>query len=174
METTQKPDYENAKNNALDLLKYFGIDEAPINPAKMARELGITVNFAEFPHHNNVSGFYSLHQNAIYVNVKEYSYRMTFTIAHELGHQRLHKEQIIAGNYKALFRDQLFSQFEKDPKEQEANTFAAHLLVPRFLLDKYSIKKLLENGLISISDVATMFAVSQPVAKFRVKNEYGL
>jgi Zn-dependent peptidase ImmA (M78 family) len=164
---------DKAKNNALKILDDFGVDCVPVNPAKIARELGITVNFAAFPKHDNISGFYSAEKNAIYVNVNDAASRMTFTIAHELGHERLHKEWTQSSDYKILYRNQTIVD-QKDPKEIEANAFAANLLVPKFLLEKYQIKNLLKNSIISISDVATLFAVSNFVVKFRLKNEYGI
>lgn len=164
-ELSVKPDYEKAKKCALDLLKFSGIESAPVDPAKIARNLGIIVNFATFEKkHDNISGFYLSNENAIYVNVNEYAPRMTFTIAHELGHQRLHKEWAESKNYKILYRDQVFKD-QKDPREREANTFAAHLLVPKFLLDQY-------RKIASISELATLFAVSEPVIRIRLKNEY--
>jgi Zn-dependent peptidase ImmA (M78 family) len=174
MNGSSEPDYEKAKKVAFELLESFGIYEPPVNPAKIARDLGIVVNFAEFPNHDNVSGFYNADQNAIYVNVNEPPSRMTFTIAHELGHQRLHREWTKTSDYKILYRNNSFIDQPKDPKEQEANAFAAHLLVPRFIMDKLSIDKLLKNSLISMSDLAVLFAVSQPMVRYRVKNEYGI
>lgn len=168
-----KPDYELAKDNALKLLKEFGINSAPVDPAEMAIALGITVNFARFPKHDNVSGFYHAEKNSIYVNVNDAPTRMTFTIAHELGHDRMHKAWAKTSEYKILYRNQNINE-QKDPKEQEANTFAANLLVPKDLLDKYNILELFKNSLITISDIAILFAVSPLVIKFRLRDEYGL
>ncbi len=173
MDRTLKPDYKRATNTALQILKDFEITAAPVDPAKIARDLGIIVNFARFPKHDNVSGFYNADQNAIYVNINEAPARMTFTIAHELGHYHLHQEWVKSSEYKILFRNQVLTA-QKDPKEQEANKFAANLLVPKFLLDQYDIKKLFINSLISISEIATMFAVSADVIKLRLKDECGL
>jgi len=165
MDESRQPDYERAKKNALELLEFFGVDSPPVDPAKIARTLGIVVNFAKFDQeHDNISGFYLAKENAIYVNANEYVPRMTFTIAHELGHQRLHKEWAESKNYKILYRDQVFKD-QKDFKEREANTFAAHLLVPKFLLDNY-------KKIASISELATLFAVSEPVIRIRLRNEY--
>lgn len=164
-ELSEKPDYERAKKFALDVLEFSGIKSPPIDPVNIARTLGITVNFAKFEkQHDNISGFYLASENAIYVNENEYAPRMTFTVAHELGHQRLHKEWAESKNYKILYRDQVFKD-QRDPKEIEANVFAAHLLVPKFLLDKY-------RKIATISELSTLFAVSEPVIKIRLKNEY--
>lgn len=159
----QSPDYKKARKNALLLLSQFGLDAPPIDPASIARELGITVNFVEFDkEHENISGFYLANRNAIYINANEYPPRMTFTIAHELGHQRLHEEWAQSENYQALFRD---SRNQNDAREMEANCFAANLLVPKFLLDKY-------KKVASISELARLFVVSETVIRIRLKNEY--
>jgi Zn-dependent peptidase ImmA (M78 family) len=63
-----------------------------------------------------------------------------------------------------LLRDQ--SLTTKDPIEQEANAFAAHLLVPRAMLEKY-------RGLASIAELSELFAVSMPVIKNRLRFEFG-
>lgn len=159
----ESTDYEKARKNALELLSDFGFDSPPIDPALIARELGIIVNFVEFDKdHENISGFYFAKKNIIYINANEYPPRMTFTIAHELGHQRLHEEWSKSKNYQVLYRD---LRNQNDPKEQEANCFAAHLLVPKFLLDKY-------KKIASTSELAILFAVSEPVIRNRLKREY--
>jgi Zn-dependent peptidase ImmA (M78 family) len=164
-EAILKPDYAKAKGAALELLKYCGIDSPPIDPVKIAEILGISVNFVSFKkNHNNISGFYLSKENAIYVNASEYIPRVTFTVAHEIGHQQLHKKWAESKEYKVLYRDQVFKD-PKDPKELEANTFAAHLLVPKILLDQY-------RKIASISELATLFLVSEPVIRIRLKNEY--
>jgi len=54
---------------------------------------------------------------------------------------------------------------ETDPLEKEANCFAANLLVPKYLLDKYKDK--------DVADLAKLFNVSKDVIRFRLKSEYG-
>lgn len=54
----------------------------------------------------------------------------------------------------------------KDFREQEADVFAAHLLVPKFLLDRY-------YKIASIDDLSQLFVVSMPVIKNRIQFEYG-
>lgn len=163
---------ERAKLCAFEILKDFGIDSAPVDPAKIARELSLIVNFAEFPGNDEVLGFYNSKESAIYVNLNQAATGMAFTIAHELGHHKLHQEEIKNGRYKILYRNQNLD--ETDPLEKEANIFAANFLVPKFLLDKYCIQQLLKNSLIERLDIATLFAVSPQIINMRLKDEYGL
>ena len=88
--------------------------------------------------------------------------RRTFTIAHEIGHYVLHKEEIQQHpeNYQVLFRDFTFQ--EDNPLEKEANTFAANLLVPVGMLEKFKDY--------SASILSTLFNVSQQVITFRLKD----
>lgn len=161
-----KPDWKKSQKEAINLLEEFGITSPPVDPVNIARSLGIKVFFAEFaPEDNSISGLYDADENAVIVNQDEFPPRQTFTVAHELGHKRLHEEWLKSSDYKVLLRDQLANS--KDPIEQEANNFAAHLLVPKFLLDKY-------RKIASIKELATLFAVSEPVITFRLKREYGI
>jgi Zn-dependent peptidase ImmA (M78 family) len=161
------PDFRRAQREALSLLSDFGINEPPVNPVRIARDLGINVVFADFAEHSReVSGFYDFDENAIFVNSDEFPQRQTFTIAHELGHKRLHEEWVRSSDYRVLLRDSGPTGPTDDEKEREANVFAAHLLVPRFLLDRY-------RNVATVQELAQLFLVSAPVIKNRMKFEYG-
>jgi Zn-dependent peptidase ImmA (M78 family) len=164
--------YKLAIKKAYELIQFFGYEEPPIDPIKIAQGLGIKVYFAEFNEESDklVSGFFNSKENAIYVNKNEFTPRQTFTIAHELGHHQLHREWAESKDYKILYREQL-TQKQTDFREQEANTFSANLLVPKFILNKY-------KNVATISELATLFVVSEPVIKYRLmdkyEHEYGL
>lgn len=162
-----RADYANARQRAFDLLESQGIAEPPVNPAEIARSLGIDVFFVTFKDKeiaSHVSGFYDADDDAIYVNEEEYPLRQTFTIAHELAHRMLHRDWASSNNYKMLMRSEAS---ENDAREKEANMFAAHLLVPRHMLDRY-------YQLASPEGLSTLFAVSVPVIKNRLNQEYGI
>lgn len=164
-ESVARADFGRAKSEALGLLRRFKITEPPVNPVEVARDLGVNVYFVEFEQNfQNISGFYDSENGSIYVNTSESPVRQTFTIAHELGHKILHEEWAKSSDYKILMRDQAAES--KDIHEQEANTFAANLLVPRFMLDRYW-------QIASVADLSKLFAVSVPVIKNRIKFEYG-
>lgn len=166
VKTEQRPDYAKVLREVNQIHRDFAISAPPVNPVSIARELGIKVLFARFKQaYDNVSGFFDCSENAIYVNAEEYPLRQTFTVAHELGHSILHKEWAASNEYKMLLRD---GDYDGDDfHEKEANAFAAHLLVPRFLLDDF-----FEDY--SVSELSKLFAVSVPVIKNRLSFEYGI
>jgi Zn-dependent peptidase ImmA (M78 family) len=165
--TPQKPNYRRVKDAVNGLINEFGIVDPPVDPVRIAREIGVGVIFAQFSaDHDNISGFYDVAENSIYVNRNEYPLRQTFTVAHELGHKVLHEEWARSSDYKVLLRDQLFSS-EDDFHEKEANSFAANLLVPRHMLDRYWRGATAEQ-------LSQLFAVSVPVIKNRLAFEYGV
>lgn len=161
-----KPDYRRAERMAQRLLDDFEIDEPPIDPVRIARHLGVKVVFASFSGEGRgISGFYDCEEDAIFVNEDEYPLRQTFTVAHELGHKVLHEEWARSEDYKVLWRDP--EKQTQDFREQEANAFAANLLMPRFLMDRYW-----ED--LSVSQLSRLFAVSVPAIKNRLSFLYGL
>lgn len=164
MKYQMPPDYRRAKGEAMHLLQQFGLEKPPVNPMEIAQHLGVKVSFVEFEKKlNNISGFYDFEEDTIFVNMDEYPLRQTFTIAHELGHRILHAEWAKSPDYRVLMRDDMGAN---DPKEAEANAFAANLLVPRFMLDKYW-------EIATVTQLSGLFAVSVPVIKNRISFEYG-
>lgn len=157
-------DFDGAVREAKRILDEFGFSAPPIDPVTIARELGVKVSFVSFPKHPNVSGFYDAQDDAIYIAKGEYPKRQTFTIAHELGHRLLHREWAASNDYRVMLRDQ--SLMVLDEKEQEANAFAAHLLVPRDMLDEY-------RHVASIEELSRLFVVSMPVIRNRLRREFG-
>jgi Zn-dependent peptidase ImmA (M78 family) len=160
-----KPNYRHAEKEAISLLNKAGVFEPPVNPVDIARQLGVQVNFVTFSGDSEgVSGLYDPSQNAIYVNQDDPGVRQTFTIAHELGHKVLHEDWARSAAYKVLWRDP--RKQGKDRFEQEANFFAANLLMPKGMVSCYK-----EHP---ISVVAKIFAVSEDAARFRMQNLYGI
>jgi Zn-dependent peptidase ImmA (M78 family) len=163
--TLKRPDYSRVKREVRRVIEEFGITEPPVDPVRIAKHLGVSVYFVEFERdRQNISGFFDCDERAIFVNKEEYPLRQTFTIAHELGHKVLHEEWARSSEYRVLLRDQ--DGRTDDPHEKEANAFAAHLLVPRFMLDKYWSR-------LTVEQLSTIFAVSVPMIKNRLQFEYG-
>ena len=125
------------------------------------------MRFAKFDnHYSEISGFYDARDSKeiMYVNNEELPARQMLTIAHELGPKFLHEEWLKSSQYKVLYQKQLNDlSLEKDPKKQEADCFAAHLLAPKFILDKY-------RDVATIDDLSTLFVVSRPVIQNRLSS----
>ncbi|MFN8770765.1 MAG: ImmA/IrrE family metallo-endopeptidase [Neisseriaceae bacterium] len=164
MNTQRNPDYHKAEQEALKILNECGIIEPPVDLFKITEDYGIGVQFVEFKDdYKAVSGFYSAKQDTIFVNEEEFPSRQFFTIAHELGHRFLHRTWVESIEYQVLLREQLENP-SKDWHEREANCFAANLLVPKFILDKYKDAP--------IESLAILFSVSRPMISHRLKFLY--
>ena len=90
--------------------------------------------------------------------------RQRFTIAHELGHFfHGHLDE----NHK-MFRDphKNFSLEHYDPKEAEANRYAARLLMPKEKIDFLLYKE----GITSIDRMAKLLRVSPAAMTYRLQN----
>ncbi|MCX8667098.1 ImmA/IrrE family metallo-endopeptidase [Acetobacteraceae bacterium B3987] len=153
------PDFARAEAKARSILSELGYNHPPINPLDIAKKLGIDVSFVSFPQNPDVSGFYDPSERRIYVNAAEGTRRQSFTIAHELGHALLHQEWAKSNEYRVLMRD--MEGDKNDPKEKEANTFAANLLVPRNMLLHFLDK-------MSVKELADMFVVSEQMLGYRI------
>ncbi|OCJ68622.1 hypothetical protein A6U97_08200 [Agrobacterium tumefaciens] len=166
MDTLTIPNYARVKREVKRIHDDFGIIAPPVNPADIAQNLGVDIQFATFGgRFYEISGFYDCDTSTIFVNEAEFPLRQTFTIAHELGHHILHAEWARSADYNVLMRNADYTGH--DAHEKEANAFAGHLLVPRFLLDQYWKTTTVEG-------LSKLFAVSVPVIKNRLAIEYGI
>lgn len=104
--------------------------QLPVDVKAIAAQLHITVELADFG--DEVSGVLVRNDgNAVIgVNWLHHPNRQRFTIAHEIGHHQLHEGgTFIDKGTTARFRNQV-SGSGTDVEEQEANLFAAMLLMP--------------------------------------------
>lgn len=112
-------------------------------------------------------------------NPNEPEVRQRFTIAHELGHYVLHRKSKSPGEQLFVDRDFLvkyrssykYSEAEY-LQEQQANAFAAALLMPESLIHKELRKKEYESvSEIDLIDVlAKLFRVSNVAMTYRLSN----
>jgi Zn-dependent peptidase ImmA (M78 family) len=111
------------------------------------------------PDYNHIAGFIDFDAHKIYVNVDDSLQRQNFTIAHELGQYLLgHRRE---SGYTVLLRNP--NEMVKTPIEQEANCFAANLLVPEAFLRQY-----LDDFLgITNQQLSKAFGVSADVIRYR-------
>lgn len=104
----------------------------------------------------------------VFSNSSQILSREIFSIAHEIGHQKLH----ILEQENTVIRDDNFS--ERDENEVQANYFAACLLMPKDKVEKFFRLELndksvdLWNGL-DIARLQTAFSVSYDMTLIRLK-----
>ena len=95
--------------------------------------------------------------------------REIFTLAHEIGHIQMHFEQGVSFVENNL----TLSGCTIDEKEQEANYFAACLLMPINVVERFFDLEISEDRLLSSMDIAKMmseFNVSFEMALYRLEN----
>ncbi|MDP4011407.1 MAG: ImmA/IrrE family metallo-endopeptidase [Candidatus Roizmanbacteria bacterium] len=160
-------DYKKAQQKAEELLNKYELSEPPIRIEDIIKGEGLSVFEVDFKSNNDlVSGFIDHDESTIYVNKYEKDDRQAFTLAHELGHWLLHKDDLKGDSDIAIMYRKTDITRNKDPREKEANCFAANLLVPKKMLDKYVHKY-------SLPQLAQIFGVSEQVITYRLQFEYG-
>jgi Zn-dependent peptidase ImmA (M78 family) len=163
----------NSKVNAL--LAEFGDGSLPIRIEEIAKRRGLKV--MPYALEEDVSGVLVIEdgKGTIGYNHAESSVRRRFTIAHELGHFELHQDQgslFLDKKFKVLFRSQSTPEaYAAQVLEQEANAFAAALLMP-----EASLKLELEDKEFDLSseetlkELAKIFHVSSTAMYYRMAN----
>ncbi|MBQ0850203.1 ImmA/IrrE family metallo-endopeptidase [Streptomyces sp. BH-SS-21] len=153
------------------LLTQFGIDEAPINPALIAEKLGVLVVPQEMP--DDVSGMLLRRgdEQVIGVNQKHHENRRRFTVAHELGHLRLHRGRplILDTDTRVNFRDTV-SSMATDREEMEANRFAAALLAPEPMVRRAAREAEFRTAQELVHLMAGRFEMSEMAMSYRLIN----
>lgn len=131
----------------------------PIDVATILKKLNLKLYIANF-NNSAVAGAYQRSLNSIYVSADDPKTRQLFTVAHELGHYFLEPDK----NEDVFYRSQINNFKDNDGSEQEANWFAASLLMPKELVIKYWNENKDEEIM------AATFAVSNAAAHWRLKN----
>lgn len=152
------------EGRALDiLLSSFPNESAfslPINIGKIAASLDLKLKEGIFKN-EEIVGAYDKVSKTIYIAKNDPYQRKAFTIAHEIGHYILHEDKA----QETFFRkDLIFVDKETKPMEQEANCFAASLLMPRGVVTRYF-------ALVKDTQyLAELFNVSYSAMRLRLKN----
>lgn len=166
---------KNINSIVKSVLTDLKIDSLPVKIEDVAKNRGLRVLPYSFD--EDISGVLVIEDNigTIGYNQSESRVRRRFTIAHELGHYELHKDKaslFMDNGFKMLFRSVNSGVTEeKQRMEQEANAFAASILMPEHLL-----KKELEKIEFDLSDdediksLAKIFDVSFTAMYYRIRN----
>lgn len=112
------------------LAKRYGLKRYPINLNSWLKAIGADIKHDSLE--DKLSGFAYQKDGVkiIGINEKHPKVRQRFTIAHELGHIFLHKQDAISYDAASILLRKRHSSVSTDPKEKEANIFAAELLMP--------------------------------------------
>ena len=153
------------------------IIKPPVDIDLIARRCGVTIEKTDLG--EDVTGVLVSHGETgiIAYNPNQGEQRRRFTIAHELGHFVLHRNDgadtvFVDKDFIVKYRsNKLYSDLELK-QEQEANAFAASLLMPKeFILEEITsprLKAFSESDV--INELANLFNVSIPAMTFRLTN----
>lgn len=167
---------EHVRSEALRLLEKFGVSRSPVPVEKIARGLGLPV-FREPL--GTVSALLVLPGSGaprIVVNKAHTLARQRFSIAHEIGHSVL-RHQFEPGEHVHVDHGTMImargprASTGRDPKEREANAFAAALLMPPPLVT--AALDAIEGQYITDLDIEQMadeFQVSAQALQFHLHN----
>lgn len=172
-----RPRYSLARRRARQLLEQANVETPPVPLEYLAQLCRAIIRYEPFE--GELSGIAHRRSDGrglIGVNSFHSSTRQRFTIAHEIGHLLLHgDEEIHIDEKRNTFgrRDEISSQ-ATDPREIEANQFAAELLMPEFLIRQSLSTLVEENPKISvdaaIERLASEYVVSQLAMTHRLTN----
>ncbi|WP_198152587.1 ImmA/IrrE family metallo-endopeptidase [Tsuneonella dongtanensis] len=101
----------------------------------------------------------------IRVNRHDPKRRQRFTVAHELAHFLLHRDQI--GN--GIQDDKLYRSSLSDRREQEANRLAADILMPPHLIDAALNDAIEKDVGDRLAHLANELNVSEPAMSVRLE-----
>ncbi|CAM2952612.1 ImmA/IrrE family metallo-endopeptidase [Hathewaya histolytica] len=124
------------------------------NPYKLAKYLGINIEYKKYS--DSTKGYFLkiLRNKFIIINDNLSEHEKEIVLAHELGHAILHHNKDIR-----FIRE--FTLFPTGCYENEANKFAAELLIDDNDLDEYSIENM------SIDQLACYFSVPKELVKYK-------
>jgi len=171
-----RPRYSLARRRAQQLLAEGGVDGAPVPLERLAELCRATIRYEPFD--GEVSGMVHCRPGGggvIGVNSEHSKTRQRFTIAHELGHLLLHAdEEFHIDEKRPLARRDAVSSQATDPREIEANQFAAELLMPAALV-RSSVESLIEEDPEvsveeAIDELARAYRVSTVAMTYRLTN----
>lgn len=138
----------------------------PVKLSSLAREFGLKVVASTLPPgisgeiRPSGSGF------TISVNRHDSSRRQRFTVAHEIAHYLLHKDQIGDG----ISDDVLYRSSLSDWREAEANRLAAEILLPREAVNS----KVQESHGLSEGEMVSLLAGEFGVSEIAIRIRLGL
>jgi Zn-dependent peptidase ImmA (M78 family) len=162
---------------ARDILAEFSVKAAPVQVERIIKSRKIVLQYS--PMGEDLSGMAFIKDGVgiIGINALHHPNRQRFSAAHELAHHVLHAAAIrnavhVDKVFNVLHRDTLASQ-GVDPFENEANAFAAELLMPQaFLVDAIDAAGLDIEDDDRIEALARKFRVSTSAMRYRLAGRF--
>ena len=170
---SRKADRSMAVRAAQSLLEQHAIETTPVPVERIAKSLGIRVEYA--PLDDELSGLAHIRDDVpiIGVNALHAPNRRRFTLAHELAHILLHRDELecaVHVDRGSLRRDALAAE-GVDPIEIEANAFAAELLMPtRLLISELKRHPVDLEDDAAVAALAKRFRVSDAAMRYRLNS----
>jgi Zn-dependent peptidase ImmA (M78 family) len=161
------------EERAVDLLKHYKVSKPPVDVAAIARKEGARVVFQDLESHVSAVLVQKDKTATIGVNALHHPNRQRFSIAHELGHYLMHADR------PTVFVDEMLVHFRADatsepadPREIEANAFAAALLMPGDWITDDLRRRDIDAlfGDLSLQRLARRYSVSQQALTIRLMN----
>lgn len=141
-------------------------NESKVQLGAIAKELGLDVKLSTLPafisgeiRHTPDDRF------AIKINRHEAKVRQRFTLAHEIAHFLLHKEQIVSK--EGIEDNVMYRSSLSNTLEAQANRLAADIVMPWHIVQKEVANKNLEDEKI-IQEIAENIGVSVDAFKIRI------
>ena len=164
-----------AERAVAEVLEACGVSSPPVPVEEIARKLGASIAFEHFG--ADVSGLLVRDARAIVigVNAAHPKKRQRFTIAHEIGHLRLHqgRPMFVDREVRVDRRDRTASR-GVDTEEIAANRFAAELLMPEEMVfaavAQVSLPQERGGSAAIIARLAEKFDVSEQAMEYRLAN----
>lgn len=164
---------------AAEVLRHAGALSIPVDLQRVGESLGAKVKLT--PLEDKVSGALLVKggEKHIMINSSHPATRQRFTFAHEIGHLQLHDtvNRLFIDEQMRVYQrvDASLSAVYEQPgsmtspvEEQEANLFAAALLMPRHLLERAALERDLTDEM-EVSALAAAFAVSEQAMSIRLQ-----
>jgi Zn-dependent peptidase ImmA (M78 family) len=153
---------------ARELIDQFDLTDLPINPEKVARELGILViregGAAE------LSGMLLRRdgQDAIGLNPQHSAASQRFALAHLIGHFQMHRARELILDTSARYSYGNLASLPTDREEAEANRFAGALLAPEAVVRKAAAEATFGTARELVQFLADRFELSPAVMGYRL------
>jgi Zn-dependent peptidase ImmA (M78 family) len=165
------------EKEATTLLDELDITSPPVPVEAIAKKMGATLVFEPFKGDDDISGILYRKDNHIIIGINSVhpETRKRFSIAHELGHLKLHRKELFVDKVVRIdFRDKT-SSLAINREEMAANAFAAELLMPRDFINEAINRKLSkQNSPLTkeelINFLAKTFQVSTRAMEYRLNN----